>query len=83
MIKIGNNNVIKNSNISMKNCDISQSILQKNNKTFINGEEIEMPESIFFRNTIVQNNKNTYLNGKEFKNGKWKYTIKSLINTIF
>lgn len=58
-------------------------IIQQNNKTFINGKEIEMPKSIFFSNTIVQKNKKTYLNGKEFKNGKWKYTIKSLINTIF
>jgi len=75
-MRIGNNNVIKNSNIT-------QSIIQQNNKTFINGKEIDMPNSIFFSNTIVQNNKKTYLNGKEFKNGKWKYTFKSLINTIF
>jgi len=82
-MRIGNNNVIKNSNISMKNGDISQIITQKNNKIFINGKEIEMPESMFFRNTMVHNNNKTYLNGKEFKNGKWRYTIKSLVNTIF
>ena len=58
-------------------------IIQQNNKTFINGKEIEMPESIFFSNTIVQKNKKIYLNGKELKNGKWKYTIKSIANSIF
>lgn len=73
---IGNNNIIKNSNIS-------QSIVQKNGNTYINGEKVEMPKSIFFNNTIVQNNNKTYLNGKELKNGKWKYTFKSIFNTIF
>ena len=50
---------------------------------YINGEKIEMPKSTFFSNTIVQVNNKTYINGKELKTGKWKYTFKSLINSIF
>lgn len=69
---IGNNNKIKNS-----------SIVQMNGVTYINGEKIEMPKSTFFSNTIVQVNNKVYINGKELKNGKWKYTFKSLINSIF
>lgn len=67
----------------MKNGDTIRSITQLNNKIFINGEEFEMPKSIFFSHTVTTHNTNIYLNGKEFKNGKWKYTLKSLINTIF
>lgn len=67
----------------MKNGDAIRTIRQQGNKVFINDEEIEMPKSIFFSNTITTHNTNIYLNGKEFKNEKWKYTFKSLINTIF
>lgn len=67
----------------MKNGDAIRTIRQQDNKVFINDEEIEMPKSIFFSYTITANSTNIYLNGKEFKNGKWKYTLKSLINTIF
>ena len=75
-MKIGNNNVIKNS-------IISQSVIQQNGKTFVNNEEIEMPTSKIFSNTIVQCNNKVYINGKELKHGKWKYTFKSILNTIF
>lgn len=54
-----------------------------NGETYINGEKIEMPKSMFFKNTICQVNNKAYINGKEQKNGKWKYTIKSLFYTIF
>lgn len=72
MINIGNNNKIVNS-----------SIIQINDRLIINGEEIEQPKSLFFKNTICQINGNVYINGKEFKNGKWKYTFKSLFFSIF
>lgn len=58
-------------------------IRQINNRLFINDEEIEYPKSLFFNNTICQINNNVYVNGKKYKNGKWKYTLKSLFYTIF
>lgn len=58
------------------------SITQINGKTYINGEEVNV-KSILFKNTIVQNNNKVYINGKENKNGKWKYTLRSIFNTLF
>lgn len=53
------------------------------NNVYINGEKVIMPKSLFFKNHICQVNNKTYLNGKEFKNGKWRYTLRSLFNTLF
>ena len=58
-------------------------IHQINDKLYINGEEVEKPKSLLFSNTICQINDKIYINGKEKINGKWKYTIKSLLYTIF
>ena len=58
-------------------------IRQINKRLFINDEEVEYPKSLFFNNTICQINNNVYVNGKKYKNGKWKYTLKSLFYTIF
>lgn len=58
------------------------SVMQLNGKTYINGEEVNV-KSLFFKNTIVQNNNKVYINGKEKKNGKWKYTLRSIFNTLF
>lgn len=60
-----------------------QSIVQKDKELWINGEKVEQPKSLFFRNCIVQVNDKTYINGKEFKKGKWRYTLKSILNTLF
>lgn len=60
-----------------------QSIVQKDKELWINGEKIEQPKSLFFKNCISQANGKSYINGKEFKNGKWKYTLKSLFNSLF
>lgn len=60
-----------------------QSIVQKDKELWINGEKIEQPKSLFFKNTINTINNKIYINGKEFKNGKWKYTIKSVFYTLF
>lgn len=59
------------------------SIQQINNRLFIDGKEIIQPKSIFWHNTICQVNNKVYINGKELNNGKWKYTLKSIIYTIF
>lgn len=59
------------------------SIYQINNKLYIDGKEVKQPKSIFFKNCVCQVNNKLYLNGKECIKGKWKYTIKSLIHTIF
>jgi hypothetical protein len=59
------------------------SIYQINNKLIIDGKEIEKPKSIFFSNTICQIDNKIYINGKELKNGKWRYTLKSLFHSIF
>ena len=59
-----------------------QSIVQKDNELWVNGKKVDQPKSLFFKNCVVQNNEKTYINGKEFKNGKWKYTIKSIFNTL-
>lgn len=59
------------------------SIYQTNNKLIVDGKEIEKPKSIFFQNTVCQINDKLYVNGKQFKNGKWRYTLKSLFYSIF
>ena len=58
-------------------------IVQKDNELYINGKRVEQPKSLFFKNCICQVNDKTYINGKEFKKGKWKYTLKSIFNTLF
>lgn len=58
-------------------------IHQINNKLYINGEEVEKPKSLFFENCLCQVNDKIYINGKEKINGKWKYTIKSVLCTLF
>ena len=60
-----------------------QSIVQKDKELWINGEKIEQPKSLLFKNCICQVNGKLYINGKEFKNGKWKYTLKSIFNSLF
>ena len=60
-----------------------QSIVQKNNELWINGKKVEQPKSLFFKNCVCQVNGKTYINGKELKKGKWKYTLKSIFNTLF
>lgn len=59
------------------------SIYQINNKLIVDGKEIEKPKSVFFKNTVCQINNKLYINGKEWKNGKWRYTFKSLFYSIF
>lgn len=58
-------------------------MIQVNDKLIINGEEIEYPKSLFFKNTICTINEKIYINGKEKINGKWKYTINSIFHTLF
>ncbi len=58
-------------------------ITQSGNKLWINDKEIEQPKSLFFNNCLRLVDNKVYINGKEFKNGKWKYTIRSIINTLF
>lgn len=57
-------------------------ITQINGKIYINGQEVNA-KSLFFKNSMVMNNNKVYINGKEKKNGKWKYTLKSIFNTLF
>lgn len=64
-------------NIIMQSCN-GVTIRQEDDRLWINGEEIEMPKSIFFKNCLIQRNEKNYINGKEYKNGEWKYTLKSL-----
>ena len=59
------------------------SILQIDNKLWVDGKRVEKPKSLFFENCVVQSNNKIYINGKEFKKGKWKYTLRSLFNTLF
>lgn len=60
-----------------------QSIVQKDNELWINGVKVKQPKSLFFKNSVCQVNDKTYINGKEFKKGKWKYTLRSIFNTLF
>jgi len=60
-----------------------QSIVQKDNELWINGKKVKQPKSLFFKNSVCQVNGKTYINGKEFKKGKWKYTLRSIFNTLF
>ena len=67
----------------MKVNSCKNSIVQINGETYINGEKIDVPNSMLFGNSIVQINGKTYINGREFKNGKWKLTLKGIINCLF
>ena len=61
---------------------VINSVIQCNNKIYINGKEVEQPKSLFFNNQICMDGK-VYINGKEYKKGKWRYTFKSLYRSIF
>lgn len=60
-----------------------QSIVQMNNELWINGEKVNQPKSLFFKNCVSQVNGKAYINGKELIKGKWKYTLKSVFHTLF
>lgn len=66
-------------NIIIQSCN-GVTIRQEDDRLWINGEEIEMPKSIFFKNCLIQRNGKNYINGKEWiaSQGKWRYTLKSL-----
>ena len=51
-------------NIIMQSCN-GVTIRQEDDRLWINGEEIEMPKSIFFKNCLIQRNGKNYINGKE------------------
>lgn len=74
-------NTIKNSTINQN----GNVITQVNDELWINGEKIDVPKSLFFKNCFVQCNGKNYINGKKWddKAGVWKYTFKSLWHTIF
>ena len=59
------------------------SIVQKGNELWVNGKKTEQPKSLFFKNCVSQVNDKTYINGKELKDGKWKYTLRSILHTLF
>lgn len=54
-----------------------------NGKLIVDEKEIELPKSALFHNIICKINNKIYINGKELKNGKWRYTLKSLFYSIF
>lgn len=58
------------------------SIYQIGDELYINGNKVKKPKSIFFSNTVCQINNKVYINGKEYKNGKWRYTVKAIINCL-
>lgn len=60
----------------------NNNVMTINGKTYVNGEEVNV-KSLFFKNTLVQVNNKVYINGKEKKNGRWKYTFRSIFNTLF
>lgn len=72
-------NTIKNSAINQNGSVITQI----NDELWINGEKIDVPKSLFFKNCFVQCNGKNYINGKEKKEGKWCYTLRSIWNSLF
>ena len=74
-------NTIKNSTINQN----GNVITQVNDELWINGEKIDVPKSLFFKNCFVQCNGKNYINGKEWiaSKQKWCYTLKSLWNSLF
>lgn len=62
---------------------MKQTISQINGETYINGKKIDVPKSKLFGNSIVQTNNNLYINGREFKNGKWRLTLRAILNCLF
>lgn len=72
-------NTIKNSTINQN----GNVITQINDELWINGEKIDAPKSLFFKNCFVQCNGKNYINGKEKKEGKWYYTLRSIWNSLF
>ena len=79
-------NIIKNSVIKQSNREgEARTITQINDELWINGEKIDIPKSLFFKNCFVQCNGENYINGKEWiaSKQKWCYTLKSLWNSLF
>ena len=54
----------------------NQTINMVDNKVIINGKEYKKPG---IGNTLVQNNNHIFINGYEFKNGKFKRTLRSIL----
>lgn len=54
----------------------NQTINMVDNKLIINGKEYKKPG---IGNTLVQNNNHIFINGYEFKNGKFKRTLRAIL----
>lgn len=54
----------------------NQTINMVDNKVIINGKEYKKPG---IGNILVQNNNHIFINGYEFKNGKFKRTLRSIL----
>ena len=54
----------------------NQTINMVDNKVIINGKEYKKPG---IGNTLVQSNNHIFINGYEFKNGKFKRTLRAIL----
>ena len=54
----------------------NQTINMVDNKVIINGKEYKKPG---IGNTLVQSNNHIFINGYEFKNGKFKITLRAIL----
>lgn len=54
----------------------NQTINMVDNKLIINGKEYKKPG---IGNTLVQSNNHIFINGYEFKNGKFKRTLRAIL----
>ena len=61
---------------------MKQSIMQINDKIYINGEEIKMPNNSK-PSSITQIDGKVFINGYELIGGKWKITLRALFHLIF
>lgn len=65
----------------MYNIQISNNIIVKGNKVWINGKQLP-PAPCKGCNSTIINNK-VYIDGYEFKKGKWRRTLKALWHLWF
>ena len=61
---------------------MNQSVVQKNDKLYVNGIEIEYPKQSN-SHTVCQINNRIFADGYEFVNGKWKRTIEAIFHLVF
>lgn len=68
---------------NLGNIQINNNTIVKDNRVWINGEELPPVPTKGNNYCLTQINDKVYINGYEFKKGKWRRTLKALWHLWF